>query len=256
MTNSPYSISYDENGGTRQDAFPPLAAYQPQPPVAPARGRKLVSAGVGMMFGVVMSGAVLFGAETLAPPDYKPSAIMGGYQGRLQAEIRARELEIQAVYDAWAQEVQVSVAQQQAGYQGEVQAVLANYQAAYERARVFSEATARIQQDYVRMTMEQRQRQQQGSSSVVSWAQMFADVLRPFDPYTSDKIDAYADDVSGRLRGKLDASIQQGATIDVAGWNTGLPSPQDVQAVLNSIQPIVIPPPPHISRDQPEEPRS
>lgn len=252
MTNNHYAISYDGNGTAQQDSLPPVSVYQPQPLGAPKRARKLVSAGVGMMFGVMMSGVLLFGAETLAPPDYKPSAIMGGYQGRLQAEIRARELETQARYDAWMQEVQVSVAQQQAGYQGHVQGVITNYQAAYERARVFSEATARIQQDYVHQTMVQRQQQQQGSTTVVSWAQMLADVVRPFDPYTSDRIDSYADDVSSRLRGKLDASVQQGITIDVTGWNTGLPTPEAVRADLSAITPIVIPPPPHISRDNPQ----
>ena len=133
-----------------------------------------------------------------------------------------------------------------------MQGVITNYQAAYERARVFSEATARIQQDYVHQTMVQRQQQQQGSTTVVSWAQMLADVVRPFDPYTSDRIDSYADDVSSRLRGKLDASVQQGITIDVTGWNTGLPTPEAVRADLSAITPIVIPPPPHISRDNPQ----
>ena len=245
-------ISYEENGTAQQDVLPPVPVYQPLPPVAPPRPRKLVSAGMNMMAGVLLTGCVLFGTETLAPADYKPSAIMGGYQGRLAVEVRARELETQAKYDAWVQQAQVSIAQQQASYQGQVQAVLGNYQAAYDRARVFSEATARIQQDYVHLTVAQKQQQQAGSSAVVSFTQMLADVLRPFDADASGKIEAYSEDVSNRLRGKLDASIRQGMTIDVAGWDTGLPSPVVVQAQLATIRPIVIPPPPHISRDAPE----
>lgn len=245
-------ISYEENGTAQQDVLPPVPAYQPLPPVVPPRPRKLVSAGMNMMVGVLLAGCALFGAETLAPADYKPSAIMGGYQGRLAAEVRARELETQARYDAWIQQAQVSIAQQQAGYQGQVQAIIANYQAAYDRARVFSDATARIQQDYVHLTMAQKQQQQAGSTMVVSWAQMLADILRPIDAAVSDMVDSYADDVSARLRGKLDASIEKGITIDVAGWNTGLPSPDQVRAEIGGIKPIVIPPPPHISRDAPE----
>lgn len=249
-------ISYGDNGAAKQEVLPPVVSaptpYQPQPPVAPPRSRKLVSAGVGGMFGVMLSAAVLFGTETLAPADYKPSAIMGGYQGRLAAEVRARELETQAKYDAWIQQAQISIAQQQVGYQGQVQAVVANYQAAYERARLFSDATARIQQDYAHQVMVQKRQQQQPSTTVVSWAQVLADVLRPFDPETSQNIEDYADDTSQRLRDKLDDSIQQGVTVDVAGWDTGLPSPDAVRADLGKVKPIVIPPPPHISRDKPE----
>ncbi len=245
-------INYGDNGEATQEVVPLPAApaiYQPQPPVAPLRSRKLVSAGVGGICGFVLSATALFGAETLAPADYKPSAILGGYQGRYQAEIRAHDLETQAKYDAWVQQAQISVGQQQVGYQGQVQAVIANYQAAYERARLFSDATARIQQDYAHVVLVQKQQQQAGSTKVVSMAQVLADIVRPFSPNTAEKIDEYADDVSGRLREKLDASIQQGVTIDVMGWDTGLPSPEQVRADLEKVKPIVIPAPPRISRD-------
>lgn len=246
-------ISYGTDGtAQQQDAPPPVPVYQPQPPIAPPRIGKIFSAGFYMFFGMVLLALALFGTETLAPADYKPSAMMGGYQGRFQAEIRAHELETQAKYDAWMQQAQISIAQQQAGYQGQVQAVIANYQATYERARLFSDATARIQQDYAHVVLMQKQQQQAGSTKVVSMAQVLADIVRPFLPDAADKIDDYANDVSGRLRDKLDASIQQGVTIDVAGWDTGLPSPEQVRADLGAIKPIVIPPPPHISRDRPE----
>lgn len=245
-------INYGDNGEAAQEVLPLPAApaiYQPQPPVAPPRGRKLVSAGFHMFFGMVLLMLALFSAETLAPENMRPSAVMGGYQGRLQVEIRAHDLETQAKYDAWVQQAQISVGQQQVGYQGQVQAIVANYQAAYERARLFSDATARIQQDYAHVVLVQKQQQQAGSTKVVSMAQVLADIVRPFSSDTAEKIDEYADDLYTRMRSKLDDAVQQGITINIEGWDTGLPSPEQVRADLEKVKPVVIPAPPRISRD-------
>lgn len=248
-------ISYGNDGTAQQDivpVVPPPPPYQPLPPPLPPRRNRIVSAGGNMMVGALLLSCGVFGAETLAPPDYKPSAILGGYQGRMAAEVRARELETQAKYDAWIQQAQISIAQQQVGYQGQVQAVVANYQAAYDRARLFSDATARIQQDYSRQVLSQKRQQQDSSSGLVNLAQLGADLFRPFDPAISENLQTYADETSARLRERLDDSIQQGITVDVEGWDTGLPSPDAVRADLDKLKPIVIPPPPRISRDVPE----
>lgn len=246
-------ISYGNDGTAQQDIVPalppPPPPYQPLPPPLPPRRNRIVSAGANMMVGALLLSCGVFGAETLAPPDYKPSAILGGYQGRMAAEVRARELETQAKYDGWIQQAQISIAQQQVGYQGQVQAVVANYQAVYDRARLFSEATARIQQDYSRQVLSQKRQQQDSSSGLVNLAQLGADLFRPFDPTISENLQTYADETSSRLRERLDDSIQQGITVDVEGWDTGLPSPDAVRADIARIKPIVIPPPPRISRD-------
>lgn len=245
-------INYGDNGAAAQEVLPLPAApaiYQPQPPVAPPRIGKIFSAGFHMAVGMLLLMLALFSAETFAPENMRPSAVMGGYQGRLQVEIRARDLETQAMYDAWVQQAQISVNQQQVGYQGQVQAIIANYQAAYERARLFAEATTRIQQDYTHQIMIQKRQQQEGSGTVLNWAETLANVLRPFDPNTAEKIDEYADDLYTRMRSKLDDAVQQGITINIEGWDTGLPSPEQVRADLEKVKPIVIPAPPRISRD-------
>ena len=250
MSDNRYSIEYGE-GTPRQDydpAFLPVPMYQPQPPVAPPAPKPRMSAGMGMIGGVLLSAAALFGAETLTPFAYKPSTVMGDYHGNMAAQTRAQELEVQAMYDEWVQKAQISVIQQQEDFRTQLNAVLANYQAAYDRARIFSDATAKMQQDYMHQVMVQKREQQTGSSSVINLAQVLADVLRPFSPELSDQFDTYADDTAARLRAKLDDAVQNGVTIEVEGWDTNLPSPETVRAELGKVKPIIIPSPPRIHR--------
>lgn len=102
---------------------------------------------------------------------------------------------------------------------------------------------------YSRQLLSQKRQQQDSSSGLVNLAQLGADLFRPFDPTISENLQTYADETSARLRERLDSSIQQGITVDVEGWDTGLPSPDAVRADIARIKPIVIPPPPRISRD-------
>ena len=161
-----YAMDYGGDAPQQSGAVaaPPMVAGHPYQVVMPPQ-KKRVSAGTGMFFGIILCGGILYGAEMFAPAELRPSTATGSYGGRYAAEIKAHDLETHAEFMDWAEEVKVSVAQQQEQYRAAAQGMLNNYQAAYDRSRIYAQTTAQLQQDYVNQRTDIA-RQQQGTETV------------------------------------------------------------------------------------------
>lgn len=223
---------------------------QPQYLIPPKRGMSAVLQGI--MVAVATVGIVV-GLELAAPSDYKPSTLLGTYNGRLAAEIKAHDLETQAVYQEWAQAVQLSVNQQQDAYRTKAQAVSSHYQAALDRAQVFAQSTARIQEAYTNQRMAQTMQTQSGDMAVINFSRMLGNIVSLGDPNAARQIHSYASGISAHIQNELDDAARTGKTISVEGWNLNLATPAQVQSEMLDIPPITIPPIPQISRDAKSE---
>lgn len=225
-----------------------VAAAQPFQIVMPPQ-KKRFSAGAGMVAGVILSAAALYVAETFAPPAFRPSTFTGSYGGRVEAEIKAHDLETQAKFLDWAEEVKVSVAQQQDQYRNAAQGILNNYQAAYDRTRIYAQATAQLQQNYMQQRTEIAREQQGTDVFTINFARIWGRISNVLDEGSGDAALDYADSVGEQLQDELTDAVQNGVTVDVAGWDTNLPSPQQVRGEFDKLPPIKFPDPPKISRD-------
>ncbi|MEP2987361.1 MAG: hypothetical protein ABJN65_12040 [Parasphingorhabdus sp.] len=251
MSNSQYSVDY-ESDAPRQDGEA-QAVQTPNPAfpfqiVAPPQ-KRFISAGVGMALGVMLCAAALYAAEMLAPLEFRPSTFTGAYSGRYVAEIKAHELETQAEFEDWAAEVKVSAEQQQEQYRAIAQSVLQNYQATYDRTKIFADATAKLQQAYVQQSMDVTRSQQDMDVTVVNFARLFGRLAGLADPELGQSAIDYADNISGQLQDEIDRTVSNGVTVDVDGWDIDLASPKEVQKALDNVAPIKFPDMPAISRD-------
>lgn len=233
-------------------AAPQMVAGQPFQVLMPPQ-KKRVSAGAGMFFGIILCGAALYGAEMFAPPEFRPSTLTGSYSGRYAAEIKAHDLETHAAFMDWAEEVKVSVAQQQEQYRAAAQGVLANYQAAYDRSRIFAQTTAQIQQDYVHQRTDIARQQQGADIFVVNFARVLGRVQNVFEPGSGDGALEYAEEVGQELQEELTDAVQNGQTVSIEGWDADLPPPSEVRATIEAMPPIEFPDLPEISRDAQSE---
>lgn len=233
-----------EQARNQADSPPPFPFQIVAPPKRP-----LVSAGVGMIGGALLAAGAFYAAEMFLPIEYRPSTFTGTYSGRYAAEIKAHELETQAEFEDWAAEVRVSAEQQQEQYRATAQSMLQNYQATYDRTKIFADATARLQQAYVQQSMDVARSQQSMDVTVVNFARLFGRLAGLADPELGQSAIDYADSIGGQLQDELDRSVIEGVTVDVEGWDIDLASPQEVQSAFENIAPITFPDPPSISRD-------
>ena len=250
MSNGQYAMSYEggaaQSAAPVQEVLPPGSMMQPYYMAPPKRGLSAVVQ--GLVVSIATLGLVV-GLEVAAPLPWKPSSVFGSYNGRLAAEIKAHDLEKQAEFQGWAQEVQLSVNQQMDAYRVKAQAVTGHYQAALDRAQLFAGSTARMQEAYVQQKMNQTITRQTGDVTVINFSRILGDLFSIGDPETGAQIHAYADGISNRLQNELDQTVQSGVTINVEGWNTNLPTPAEVQAEMNDLPPVKLPPLPRMSRD-------
>jgi hypothetical protein len=192
----------------------------------------------------VLAGAVFFGTEALAPDWAKPSTLLGTYDARVSSAVKAAELTQQARYEAWAFEAKLSVDQQLEQYRAVNQAVLGHYQATYDRGRVFAEAAARIQSQYVAARMSQTQATQATDVAIVNWTRLFGRLADAVEPGAGAAALNYADGLSARMSDELTDAATRGVTIEVDGWDTGLASISELERQYASLKPIELPPPP------------
>lgn len=218
------------------------AAYRP-------RRRFIIPSIVKTAATFAVAGGLFFGMEAYAPPEWRPSRFTGTYNASVHAAVKAAELQQQAKNDEWAASVKVAADQQVEQYKAVTQTVLTNYTAAVDRAKIFADATAKIQSQFVAGRIAQAQASQSTDQSVVNLTRLWGRFANALEPGAGDSALDYSKGLSEQLSSELTDAAANGQTISVEGWNTGLPSLQEQQALLTNIKPMVIPPPPRFGDD-------
>ncbi len=240
-----YQITYGDDATAQVDV---VANRRPQPTAinaAPARGFALPSiAKTALIFAA--GGGAFFGAEVYAPVAFRPSTVVGTYDARVTAAVKAAELTQQARYESWANQVKLGVEQRAEQFKAFNNAVIARYQATWDRTKIYADATAKIQTQYAAMRMAQTQQAQSTDTGIVNLARLWGRVANTIQPGAGDSALEYARSLSGELSGELTDAATNGVTISVDGWDTGLATVADLQRDLAAIKPVSIPAPPTI----------
>ncbi len=250
-------IKYGPDGSAEQENLPtlPAPATPPaQPPIIymqPPWPR--VPAAVSFLGSILLAGAAFFGAEYYAPDALKPSTLMGTYDARLTATVRAAELQQQAHYENWAEQVRMAAAQNNQQYQAMAQAVVQHYSATYDRARMYAEATTQLQQAYVQHRVSIARSAQSSDTGLTNFARSLGRIISLFDPELGQGPLDYADSLTEELQGELDDAVRSGVLVEVQGWDTNIPSPEMVRRELDRYRPVQIPPIPPLSDETPHQ---
>lgn len=240
-----YEMNYSGERPAQTGDYAPSQHYPPRSAAdyRPRRGFAIPSI-VKTAATFAVAGGLFFGMEAYGPPEWRPSRFTGTYDAAVHSAVKAAELQQQAKNDAWAASVKVAADQQVEQYKAVTQTVLANYSAAVDRAKIFAEATARIQAQFVAGRIAQAQASQSADQSVINLTRLWGRFANAIEPGAGDSALEYSKKLSGQLSDELTDAAANGQTISIEGWNTGLPSLQEQQALIASIKPMTIPPPP------------
>ena len=161
--------------------------------------------------------------------------------------MKAAELNQQARFEAWAAQVKVASDQNAEAYRAAMTATNNNYEAVYARARIYAEASTRMQGQYAQMRMNQVNAQTGAENGIINMVKMIGYGMNALEAGSGDQALAYTETMSRDVSNRMTQAAMEGARIDVTGWDTNLPSPETVRAELRRYQPVPIPPPPVLS---------
>lgn len=249
--NTQYQIEYDDAGSRQADAPSNLPVVSRARRVdaidrEPRRGFRIPS--ILKTASVFALGALtLAGMEKYAPDTWRPSTIVGTYDARVASAVKAAELNQQAQLDAWAAQARIATEQNAEQYRAAMAAINTNYQAVYDRAKIYAEAATRIQGEYARMRMSQANAQSGAETGIINLVRMIGHGANALEAGSGNDALAYSDAMSRYLSNRMTAAAVEGSSIDVTGWDTGLPSPESVRAEIGRFRPVPIPPPPVLS---------
>jgi len=195
----------------------------------------------------VLGALALASAEKYAPETWRPSTIIGTYDARITSAVKAAELNQQARFEAWAAQVKVASDQNAEAYRAAMTATNNNYEAVYARARIYAEASTRMQGQYAQMRMNQVNAQTGAENGIINMVKMIGYGMNALKAGSGDQALAYTESMSRDVSNRMTQAAMEGARIDVTGWDTNLPSPETVRAELRRYQPVPIPPPPVLS---------
>ncbi|MPT47983.1 MAG: hypothetical protein E2598_06125 [Sphingobium sp.] len=102
-----YSGEHPEQTNIASEDYPPQAIRYIE---IPRRGFAIPSI-VKTSAAFLMAGGVFFAAEAYAPPQYRPSTIMGTYDARVTAAVKASELQQQVNIELWSASAKIAIAQ-------------------------------------------------------------------------------------------------------------------------------------------------
>lgn len=255
-----FEIEYDEDGnaqinhlqqGHSQNTMPPYQGdhYQQTPYGYPPYKKPFrLPAIVNTALTITLAAAIFFGAEKYAPHDLKPSTMVGGFESNVEQQLKAAELNEQARFAEY--EAQVKLAVETQAKQNELiqQAILQNYQAVYDRAKIMTEAANNFQGKYLDARIAQQTSVQSADMGIVSISKLVGRGLNLIEPGSGDKALKYADNLAEGLETGLTEAARDGVRVDLSDWSYGLPSLQEIRAQLASVPTVKIPKPPKLSR--------
>lgn len=244
-----YAIDYKDTTPSQTRVTPPAANddnYSDRGHVhGPSRGFALPN--ILKTASVFLTGAIcLFGMEMYAPEHVRPSTFVGTYDARLAAAVKAAELQQQSRYEEWAAHVKVAAEQNAEQYKAITQGILGNYNATYEQAKIYAQATTEMQGRLTASLMSQKQSEQGSDIGIINMARLWGEVGSVFDEESARKARNYADNRSKELSVELIEAARLGVSTEISGWDVNIAKPQDVAASLAAIKPLEIPAAPSI----------
>ena len=163
------------------------------------------------------TGAAFYSAEMFAAVDWKPSHIMGSYERAMAEARKSGELTAQIRYEGQLKQIETAAVQWQEQYKAAATGVVNSYQAVYQRAGIFAQATADIQKQYAATRYQLAANGVSGELGVANMATMLGAIGSLFDPSIEQSANAYADEMRNRAYAKLDEAAKSGVTISVDG---------------------------------------
>lgn len=240
-----YQMNYD--GGARQVVPEKSEAPSTQQQVLYRPRRRFAVPSIFKTAGtIILAGGVFFAAEGYAPPEYRPSTLMGTYDARVTSAVKAAELGQQARYDQYAAAIKLSADQQNTRYRSVMESFLSSYKGALDRGQVYAHATANLQQQYVGQRMDQTRQQQSMDVALINYARLWSRLDEALETGTGEDAQRWADSLSSRLSNELTEAATNGVTIKVEGWDYGLASVDELRRQMESVQPLQLPPVPSL----------
>ncbi|MEO6216671.1 MAG: hypothetical protein ABIO86_11615 [Sphingomonas sp.] len=197
----------------------------------------------------LMAGGVFFAAEAYAPPQYRPSTIMGTYDARVTAAVKASELQQQSKLELWSANAKLAVAQHEQAYKAATDGVLGNFTAAYEQNKIVKSALMQMQNGYVQQVMGQVIARQQTDNTVINFTRLWGRVANAIEDGAGDPALNYADSLGSELADELLKATRAGVQVDLNDTENPLPTPAEVRAELSKIRPLELPPLPKFGED-------
>lgn len=246
-----YSVDYSGNRPEQSGVVETTPHYDPQQLVSyqPPRRRRGVPSIVVTIAAVTSTFALMCAVEGLAPVWARPSTWLGTFNARVESEVKAAETAQQAKFEAYVATVKLGVEQQNEQYRALSQSVLKSYEMQGQRAAALASAVGTIQTRYVENRMAQTRAGQGTDISVINFARFFGRLGNLIEEGSGDSALSYADHLNTQLSEELTDAAANGATIEVEGWDTGLPSAEEMAQKLTSLKPYSVPPPPRFDQD-------
>ncbi len=247
-----YSMDYSE--AAPRQSNPHAAFYRdesaPVPEARPARQWAIPSI-VKTFCTFVAAGALFMSAEKYAPPEWRPSTVMGTYDGRIASAVKAAELQQQAKYEVWAAGLKVSAEQQVEQYKATAQSILGYQNATYDRLKIVASAAMQVQTAYIDQQTQLKRQQQSTDVTVINLARLWGRAADYLEPGSGQGALDYANDLSGELSDEITEAVKSGARVDITGWDYNLPTPDAARPMFEQLKPLQLPPPPALADDAP-----
>jgi hypothetical protein len=256
-----FEVEYDGDGTAQINRVPqqqpnramPQDAYGGQhyaPPYGypPYKQPFRVPAIVNTGLTIIVIAVLFFGAERYSPHDLKPSTMVGGFEASVGQQLKAAELNEQARFAEYEARVKLAVETQAKQNEMMQQAILQNYQAVYDRAKIMTEAANNFQGKYLDARIAQQNAVQSADTGIVSISKLIGRGLNLLEPGSGEAALDYAENLTTGLETGLTQAAQEGVRVDLTDWYYGLPSPEQVKSQLASVPAVRIPKPPKLSR--------
>lgn len=206
-----------------------------------ARPRRRMHPMLAAFFAFGTASGAFYGAEMLAPPTWRPSAIIGGYEQAMAEARKSGELTAQLRYEGQLKQIETAAVQWQEQYKAAANGVLNYYQATYSRAGVYAQATADIQKQYAATRYQIASTTTGGQTTLANLASLIGNALNAYDPSMGQGALDFAQQMREQAYSVLDDAARSGITVSVDGWNSGLASPAEVASAIRDLPPLKLP---------------
>jgi hypothetical protein len=242
-----YKYQKNDNDGHQFEPIELVAAPSRHRLGKPNAVRNVLSLSPSVLaMGFMLLGAsAMWGLEMYAPDSFKPSTISGAHQSRVEAAVEAALSQQKAELETYVKRVELVSQQNAEQYKTRMMATTQYYDAAYQRARVYAEATTRIQQQYIAIRLQTKQQLLAPDIAVANLSRFWGYGKNYLAAGSGDAAMQYSEDLGNYVLDELTKTAMSGTTLSIEGWDESLPPPQEVQSYLMDIEPIPYPAPPH-----------